>query len=328
MKNVCIVGYGAIAPTHAKALESVENARLYAVCDIKEEAIKRCQTTYENVIGYLDFDEMLQDAQIDTVHICTPHYLHYPMIQRALKAGKDVVSEKPLTITRMEYEKLIELEGVEGVCAIIQNRYNPCVVRLKELIEQKELGDILAIKAWVTWNRDSKYYGRADWLGKWTTEGGSALINQALHTLDLMIYLAGNVESLQASMHNYRLQGIIETEDTVEAYLRFEDGFTGLFYAANTYAVDSDPEIEIAGTKGIARYAYKKLLLNGELIAEDALATNGKAYWGNGHTALLKNYYDKGQYFSATDIKNTMYTLYGIYDSAKHDNRIVKLSAE
>ncbi len=318
MKNVCIVGYGNIGPTHARALESVENARLYAVCDIDTAAIERCRTNYTNVIGYQDYKEVLQDDKIDVVHICTPHYLHFPMIEQALLAGKRVISEKPVAMTFQEYEKLLHIKDANKVCAIIQNRYNTCICKLKELIEQGELGDIVAIKSFVTWNRDEAYYKRADWLGKWKTEGGSALINQSLHTLDLMIYLAGNVESVQASMHNYRLQGVIETEDTVEAYLSFEKGFKGLFYATNTYAVNSDPEIEIIGTKAIARYAYKKLFVNGELAAEDIMATNGKDYWGNGHTALLQDYYDNGHYFSVADIKNTMYTLFSIYDSAYH----------
>ncbi len=100
---------------------------------------------------------------------------------------------------------------------------------------------------------------------------------------------------------------------------------TGLFYASNAYAVDSDPEIEIVGTKGTARYAYKKLLLNGECIAEDRIAQNGKSYWGNGHTALLQDYYDQGHYFSMIDLKNTMNTLFGICESAAHGNRIVEI---
>ncbi len=317
MKKVCIVGYGNIGPIHAKALESVDNARLYAVCDIKEDAVKRCQKVYTDVTAYLDFEEMLQDENIDTVHLCTPHHLHFPMIEQALKAGKDVISEKPVAINLEEYQKLIQLEGADRVCAIVQNRYNICILKMKELLNQGTLGDIVGLKAWVTWKRDEAYYRRADWLGKWATEGGSALINQALHTLDLMIYLAGPVESLQASMHNYTLQGVIETEDTVEAHLHFEKGMTGLFYASNAYAVDSDPEIEIVGTKGIARYAYKKLLLNGECIAEDMMTQNGKPYWGNGHMALMQDYYDQGHYFSAADIKNTMDTLFGVYKSAK-----------
>ena len=132
MKNACIVGYGKIGPNHANAFEFIENAKFYAVCDVNEERIKKCQETYD-VIGYTDFDEMLKDENIHSVHICTPHYLHFEMIVKALKAGKSVVSEKPVTMTKEEFELLKNTPGAENVCLIFQNRLNGCVVKLKEL---------------------------------------------------------------------------------------------------------------------------------------------------------------------------------------------------
>ena len=121
MKKVCIVGYGAIGPVHAKALEHVEHAKLYAVCDIDAGKRALCKEKYD-VLEYDDFDIMLQNKDIDTVHICTPHYLHFEMIKKALAAGKDVVVEKPVTMTKEEFEALQELEGVDRVCVVLQNR--------------------------------------------------------------------------------------------------------------------------------------------------------------------------------------------------------------
>ena len=112
MKNVCIVGYGSIGPVHANALKNADQARFYAVCDVDAEKRKVCRETY-GVKEYDDFDKMLQDEDIDSVHICTPHYLHFEMIKKALAAGKDVVTEKPVTITKEEYAALLELEGAE-----------------------------------------------------------------------------------------------------------------------------------------------------------------------------------------------------------------------
>ncbi len=328
MKNVCIVGYGNIGPTHSRALESIKEAKFYAVCDIEQEAIKRCLDKYEDVVVYHDFDSMLLDKNIDVIHICTPHYLHFEMIEKAVKEGKNVISEKPITMTSEEFEKLLKMKEVNKVCTVIQNRYNNCVKKLKEIIGSGELGDILAIKGFVTWKRDSDYYIKSDWRGKQATEGGSALINQSLHTLDLMIYLAGNVKSVQSSMHNYTLKDVIETEDTVEAYLQLENHVKGLFYATNTYAVNSDPEIEIVGTKAVAKYAYKKLTLNGKFITEDVMATNGKAYWGNGHTELFRDYYENHHFFSAHDMKNTMRTVFGMYESAYKNSAAVRIEDE
>ncbi len=315
MKNVCIVGYGAIGPMHAMCLEKISGARLYAVCDTDPEAIARCKAQYD-VVCYSDFDRMLEDERIDAVHICTPHYLHFPMIRAALARGKQVVTEKPITRTRAEFEQLLALDGAENICAIVQNRCNRSVVKLKELIEVGELGEILGIKGLMTWKKDPQYYIGTPWKGKWATEGGSCLINQALHTLDLMIYLGGPVESFQASLHNRCFQGIIETEDTVEACLQFANGIGGLFYASNCYVTDTPAEIEVVGTKAIARYAYKKLFLDGKVVAEDGNALTDKDYWGYGHYTLLRDFYEKGRFFSPGDIRDTMDTLFGIYESA------------
>ena len=134
MKKICITGYGNIGPVHAAAIAKTENAKLYAVCDVDAECRKRCEKAY-GVIGYDDFDEMLKDENIDSVHICTPHYLHYEMAVKALKAGKTVVAEKPVTMKKEEYEKLLGNELAENVCVVLQNRLNPCAETLKELVD-------------------------------------------------------------------------------------------------------------------------------------------------------------------------------------------------
>ena len=315
MKNVCIVGYGAIGPVHAKALEMVEQAKLYAVCDIDVGKRALCKEKYD-VLEYDDFDDILQDKDIDAVHICTPHYLHFEMVKKALAAGKDVVVEKPVTMTREEFGALQELEGVERVCVVLQNRLNPCVQKLKEIIESGELGAVKAAKGILTWHRDKAYYEGGAWRGKWATEGGGALINQAVHTLDYFCYLIGDVKSVKANMSNYSLEGVIEVEDTVTAYLELEDGVKGIFFATNAYSENSAPFFEVSFEKGTARYMDKKLWVNGELLAEDAVPSTGKAYWGNSHTPLLKKYYDEHKYFTVADAKKTMETVFAMYESA------------
>lgn len=315
MRNVCIVGYGAIGPVHAKALEHVEHAKLYAVCDINEVRRTLCKEKYD-VLEYDDFDTMLQDKDIDTVHICTPHYLHFEMVKKALEAGKDVVVEKPVTMTREEFKVLQELKGVERVCVVLQNRLNPCVQKLKKIIGSGELGAVKAAKGILTWHRDKAYYEKDAWRGKWETEGGGALINQAVHTLDYFCYLLGDVKSVKANMFNYSLDGVIEVEDTVTAYLELEEDVKGIFFATNSYVENSAPFFEVTFEKGTARYMDKKLWINGELLAEDKAASTGKAYWGNSHATLLKRYYDEGKYFTVEDAKVTMETVFAMYESA------------
>lgn len=315
MKHVCIVGYGAIGPVHALALEGVENAKLYAVCDIDGERRKLCAEKY-SVIEYDNFEEMLKDENIHSVHICTPHYLHFPMIKKALEAGKDVVVEKPVTMTKDEFAELQNLKNVGKVCVVFQNRLNPCVVKLKELIESRELGEIKAARAMLTWRRTKSYYEAADWRGKWATEGGGLLINQAVHTLDYFSYLLGNVKSVKASMSNFTLEDTIEVEDTLAAVLELESGIRGIFFATNGYTENSTPFFEVSFENGVARYTDKQLWVNGELLAEDTAPVAGKAYWGNGHPGLFKRYYDENMYFTVADAKNTMDTLFAIYEKA------------
>lgn len=315
MKNVCIVGYGAIAPVHANALEKVKHAKLYAICDIDAKKRKLCIQKYD-VKEYDDFDKMLKDENVHSVHICTPHYLHFEMIKKALEAGKDVVTEKPVTMTRKEFEALLQLEHVDRVCVVLQNRLNLCIKQLKDMVQSGELGAVKAIKGVLTWHRDETYYKKDSWRGKWTTEGGCLLINQAIHTVDFFHYIVGNIVSVKANMFNYSLEEVIEAEDTLVAYLEFEHDEKGIFFATNAYAENSAPFLEVLFEKGTVRYIDKQLWLNGQLLVEDDVLPVGKSYWGSSHAELIKNYYDEQKYFNVWDAKNTMETVFAMYDSA------------
>ncbi len=319
MKKVCIVGYGNVGPVHAKALESIKNVQLYAVCDSKEERRKACNQIY-HTIEYADYEQMLKDTEIDCVHICTPHYLHFPMIEKALVAGKKVITEKPVTMTRQEYERLREIDLRREVAVVMQNRINPCVKKLKELVESKALGKVKAAKAILTWQREKAYYEEEPWRGRWETAGGGLLMNQAIHTLDLLIYLLGGIKKLKSHMRNDSLQNIIEVEDTLSAHLEFENGVKGIFYATNAYEETSDVFLEIMFEKGTVRYIDKQLWLSGKCIERDEVQTPGKAYWGSGHCELLRRYYEENEYFSIDDVKNTMETVYAIYEGNRKND--------
>ena len=318
MKNVCVVGDGAIGPVHAKALEIVDNAALYGICDINQDRLNKSLKDYPDIKLYSDFDEMLHDENIDAVHICAPHYLHYEMIKKALAAEKAIIAEKPAVMTKEEFKKLQALNGIENVCFVLQNRLNPCVKYLKDLIQGGSMGKIKAIRGTLFWNRTKEYYMSDAWRGKWATEGGGVLINQAIHTLDLMRYFAGNIKSVSANMYNYSLQNVIEVEDTFSAYAEFENGINGVFFATNAYAANVDPEIEVIFDKGSACYIYGNILLNGKFVCSDSKPVdNRKEYWGSGHEMLIKNFYDNHLYFNINDIKNSMETVFAMYESAK-----------
>lgn len=319
MKNVCIVGWGAIAPIHAYALKDCKNAHFYAVCDINPDKIAKCKKDFDVDVAYSDFDEMLKDETIDSVHICTPHYLHCEMIKKALAAGKKVVSEKPIAMTKEEFLSIYN----EDFCVIIQNRYNPCIKKLKELVLSEKYGKIKSAKGILTWNRDEEYYKSSGWRGKFKTEGGGVLINQAVHTFDFLCYLSGGVSSVEAYSANYSLKGVIEVEDTVLAHLKLQNGANAIFLATNAYSTDSHPFVEIEFENACARYMDRILYINGQQIEKDYTDEPGKACWGNGHAEQIMKFYDYNEYLVPKDIENTMLSLFAVYESANTGKEVI-----
>ena len=313
--KVCIVGFGAIAKVHAEHLRAIDNAELCAVCDIVRERADNAAAQY-GVTAYYDYDVCLEDESIDCVHICTPHHLHFEMIKKALQKGKYVVCEKPVVMTRQELSALMALGGTDKVCVVMQNRLNPCVIKMKQIISSGELGKVKSVKGIVTWHRTREYYDSEAWRGKWSTEGGGVLINQSVHTLDLMCYLAGEVAGVKADMANYSLPSV-EVEDTCMARLEFAGGAVGIFFATNAYGVDSAVELDVSLECGRLRYTEGKLYIDGELAEEDARAIIGKTYWGVGHGKIFERFYNDGIYFGINDVADTMETMFAMYESAK-----------
>ena len=314
--NVCIVGYGAIGPVHAEALSHIENVNIYGICDCDKERADNGAKKYLTKAFY-DFDDCINDKNIDFIHICTPHYLHFGMITKALDSGKRVVVEKPAVMTKSEFDMLFSGYDVSKIFPIVQNRTNICVEKLKELTDSNAFGRLKGIKGILTWNRDAAYYNSAAWRGTKKYEGGGILINQAVHTLDLMVYLAGETKRISASAHNYSLKDVIEVEDTVEAYIKFKSGATGIFYATNAYSSNSDVQLELDFENASAAYIFGKLYVNGELICSDSTEFAGKNYWGSGHLKTLRDLYINNSTFSLADIKSTMDAMFAVYESAK-----------
>lgn len=314
--NVCIVGYGAIGPLHAKIVSSLKSAKLYAICDVdKKRADKGAKE--HGVKAIYSYERALADKNIDSVHICTPHYLHYAMIVKALDAGKKVVCEKPIVMTEEEFKKLLAHPKSSQVCVVMQNRLNPSIKEFKDIADNKDFGEVCGVKGMLTWCRDQEYYDSDEWRGTWAKEGGGVMINQAVHTLDYFTYIAGKVKSVNSMMANFSLQGVIEVEDTMAVHLVYENGAKGIFLATNAFAEHSDPYFEIVYEKGIVRYEDGKLLVNGEVIAEDQRADGAKWYWGTSHEKLIDLFYSTGKHFSVQDVKPTMDLLFACYKGAK-----------
>lgn len=279
--KVCIVGYGAVGSLHADIIDALEDACLYGICDNHRKRAELGAQKH-HVKAFFDFDEMLADSAVDSVHICTPHYLHYEMIVKAIKQKKKVIVEKPVTMTHEEWKQLYtHFSDCKDIVPVFQNRSNRCIQTLKTAKEQDDsLGKLLSVKGIVTWKRDKAYYEQDAWRGTKAYEGGGVLINQSIHSLDLMIYLGGALSSVCASAANHSLRGVIEVEDTINALLHYQNGANGIFYATNAHATNDAPFFEFVFENGFFRYIDRKLYRNETLLCEDANTVCGKQYWG------------------------------------------------
>lgn len=295
--GAAIVGCGTIASLHADGIIELDQVELRGVVDPKKERREKFSKEYQ-CPAYECYEEVLQNPDIQVVHICTPHYLHKPMIIQGIIAGKHVIVEKPVVMNPTELaevKKTMELYPDSQVAVIFQNRYNDTTQKAKSMIDNKEIGELVGMKGLLTWYRSEAYYQESDWRGKWETEGGGVLINQAIHTLDLMQFLGGELESIKGHVDTRSLQHIIEVEDTAEATLYFKNGCRGIFYATNSYTENSPIEIELHGTEGTLSLRNQQLHLykNGEkhLVAEDEMMKKGKAYWGCSHEVQVADFY-------------------------------------
>ncbi len=336
MKKVCIVGCGAISSVHANAVKNSENAELYAVCDINKERAQKLGKKYDVRI-FDDFDEVLSCSEIDSVHICTPHYLHANMTIKALESGKYVVLEKPAAMNLSELKRLILAdEKHKGkLSLILQNRTNSVTVKLIDELKTNDCGKLLGSKAFLTWNRDSAYYAQDAWRGKWATEGGGVMINQAVHILDLLCLLSGGVSSVKATMTNKSLSGIIEVEDTADALFTLKNGAKAVLYATNAYSFSSPINIELNFENITYRYADSFLykIEKGkmpEIIADDKVKVKWKNYWGSGHQSAINAFYDaisgkNSDYITLNDGLNSAKALFAMYESAKNNGLEIKI---
>lgn len=304
--NAAIIGCGTIFEKHAEAVAGLEKARLYAVCDIDAEKAEKAAKQY-GCRCFTDFCEMLEDDAINVVHICTPHYLHAPMAIKAMERGKHVLTEKPMAISVRDAGEMIRVsrktDKTLGVC--FQNRYNATSMKIREVLRSGKAGKILGAKAIVTWSRSGEYYTESGWRGTWEKEGGGVLINQSIHTLDLVQWFMGEIDGIKAHVDTRLLKGIIEVEDTADATITFKSGSSCIFFATNNYAVNSPVEIEI-----ICENAVLKLrdILDisysdgsEEHISEAEKAAGQKAYWGDSHKYLIGDFYEgllKGKKFA------------------------------
>lgn len=336
MSKVGIVGCGNIAKMHAEALRRMENVKIRAFADCNMERAVQYRETYgtSETACWSSLEEMLENERLDVIHICTPHYLHIPMALTALGHGVHVFMEKPPAICRSDFQKLQEIQKKSdryvGIC--FQNRYNESVEEILRELNYGKTGKILGARAFLTWSRNAGYYETSGWRGALKTEGGGVLINQAIHTVDLLVQFLGKPDWAEASITNHHLKEEIEVEDTIEAYIRFK-GASACFYATNAYAADSPVLVELECENGTIRMEENLLRIRYKDGTErqfsyEKPAGAGKAYWGNSHGKCISDYYEclrTGKKFrnDLDGVKETFSLTMDLYESAKTGKPVV-----
>lgn len=250
-----IIGYGQQGGFYGSLISQgkVENMTVTAVTEIDETKDEKIKADFPDVTIYRDYKEMVDNGDVDAVLTAVPHYLHPEMAIYALQNNKHVLNEKPAGVYTEQVKKLNEVAEAkkdEVTYAIMFNqRNNPLYQKIKEIVENGEIGNIRRTN-WIitTWWRPQAYYDMSDWRATWGAEGGGVLVNQAPHQLDLIQWIAGVPKSVYSKV-KYGYQRDIPVEDEVTAVIDYGNGATGVFITCTHDIIGTD-RLEILGDKG------------------------------------------------------------------------------
>lgn len=256
MIKFAVVGMGHIGKRHAEMIRRDPNSELVAVCDLlKPEAfgLPELKEKY-----FSSIDELLSSGlEIDVVNICTPNGYHAEYSLKVLEARKHVVVEKPIALYKADVEKVLfkSLEVSKHVFSVMQNRYSPPAVWLKDIISNKILGDIYMVKLDCYWNRDARYYKSGSWHGNLKLDGGT-LFTQFSHFIDIMYWLFGDITNIGGIFNDFNHQDLTDFEDSGVVSFNFVNGGMGCInYSTSVWDTNFESAITIIGSNGTVKVA-------------------------------------------------------------------------
>jgi UDP-N-acetyl-2-amino-2-deoxyglucuronate dehydrogenase len=257
-----IIGCGMIAEFHTRAINEIEGARVVAAWSRNPANGAKIADLAGGCEIFDDLGAMLAQPGLDVVCVCTPSGAHMEPAVKAARAGKHVVVEKPLEITLPRCDAIIEACDSAGVrlCTIFPSRFTAANIRLKEAIDIGRFGRLTLGDTCVKWWRTQQYYDSGGWRGTWDLDGGGALMNQAIHNVDLLYWLMGDVAAITA-MTATLAHARIEVEDTAVASLRFKNGALGTIEAATSAYPGLLKRTELHGDRGSARVEQDDITL-------------------------------------------------------------------
>lgn len=248
--GTALIGCGKVGQTHAQALSTLNESRFVAVFDPSAERRDAFARRY-GVRGYNRLEEMLQDSEVQMASVCTPHSSHPDLAEACAEAGVHALVEKPMAIDLKGCDRMIAAAHRAGtkLGIVSQRRFYECVRRVRDAISDEKIGEpVLGTLVVMGW-RDEAYYGMDPWRGKWATEGGGVLLNQAVHQLDLYQWLMGPIKELSGYWDNLN-HPYVEVEDTAVAVLRFSSGALGTILVSNSQKPGFYGKIHVHGANG------------------------------------------------------------------------------
>ena len=297
--RIGVVGCGRISVMHLLPASILEESELVACCDIKAERAEAAAEKY-GIRAYTDYREMIAKEELDAIHICLPHYLHTKVACYAFEHGLHVLSEKPMDIDYVSAAHAVELAKEKGVLygVIFQCRYNNAAQLVKKAVTKGKLGKIISARSTLTWMRSDDYYSESDWKGTWDKEGGGVIIDQAIHSIDLVNWIVdSDVASVSVGMENRGHQKVF-VEDSAEGLVTYQNGVRYGFWCMNNYGCDEPIEIRLYCEKGKVVFTYDDAYIDyndgtHEEAHKDTVAKNygGKDYWGSTHIIQIRQFY-------------------------------------
>jgi len=247
--KIGIVGLGNISNIHAQAIKDSAKVELISAYSRNEEKTRSFAGKYD-ISAYSDWQEFITDPNLDAVSICTPNGTHLDYGRKAAEAKKHIIVEKPIEVTLARANELINVCNGNNVqlAIIYQNRFSDKITNVKKLLDDNKLGKIFMADAYVKWYRSQEYYDSGAWRGTIALDGGGVLINQAIHTVDLLQWLMGDVETVFGRTGTFTHQ--LEGEDNAVATLHFKNRAMGIIEASTSVQPAQARRIEIHGEKG------------------------------------------------------------------------------
>ena len=341
--GIGIVGCGMIANFHAKAIADAEGAELVACVDRNPDLASEFGEK-QGCRAYSTLEAMLADPEVKAVSICTPSGAHLEPAVAAADAGKHVIVEKPLEITTERCDEIIEAckKADVRLTVTFQSRFHESSKLMKRAVDEGRFGTVTMGDAYVKWYRSQEYYDSGAWRGTWALDGGGALMNQAIHSVDLLVWLMGPVEEISA-MTATMTHERIEVEDVAVANLKFKSGALGVIEATTTSYPGALKRIEISGSEGSAvleEEDIKDWQFANEPDEDEAIRKNmtGKTDSGggaadpsaidhHGHTMVFEEFIssiieNRPSLLSGEEGRRSVEVIRAIYESAETGQRV------